>query len=115
MKYISLTKGLLSMIKGYKFTKKKNPKKGIMSTILGVISTVSIIVAIYLTYERGGEAVRQYADASILALIFSIVGITFSIQALMKKDIYKFFPVFGLILNVLVVLMAGFILYMGIF
>ena len=39
---------------GYIFTVRKHPEKGIMSTILGVLSILSVGAAIYLTYRNVG-------------------------------------------------------------
>ena len=40
--------------KGYIFTDKKNPRWGIMSSILGLIACSSVCIAVYLTFLNKG-------------------------------------------------------------
>lgn len=100
--------------KGYKFTKKKNPQQGIMASILGVISNVSIVLAVYLTYQNKGVAPMQYGTVILLSLIFALVGLGLGIRSNLEKDIYRLFPILGILLNSIAVLASGFILYLGV-
>lgn len=99
---------------GYKFTNKKNPQQGIMASILGTIAMVSVGLAIYLTYLNKGVAPMQYGTVILLSLLFAIVGFVLAIRACMEKDIYRLFPVLGIILNGITILAGGFILYLGV-
>lgn len=99
---------------GYKFTNKKNPQQGIMASILGTIAMVSVGLAIYLTYLNKGVAPMQYGTVILLSLLFAIVGLVLAIRACMEKDIYRLFPVLGIILNGITILAGGFILYLGV-
>lgn len=99
---------------GYKFTKKKNPNKGIMSTSLGLISTISVCLAIYFAYLNKGVALPQYGMVLFLSLLFSMAGLVLGIISCMEKDIYRFFPVLGIVLNAIALFMCGAILYSGI-
>lgn len=99
---------------GYKFTNKKNPQQGIMASILGVISLASVVLAVYLTYQNKGVAPMQYGTVILLSLIFAITGLVLGIRACMEKDIYRFFPVSGIVLNSITVFAGGFILYLGV-
>lgn len=101
--------------KGYIFTNKKNPERGIMSSILGIISMAAIYLSIYLTYLNKGSAPMQYGSVILLALIFAVTGLVLGILACMEKDIYKVFPVMGIVLNCLTVVAVGFILYIGVY
>lgn len=98
---------------GYKFTNKKNPEKGIMSSALGAISVVSTALALYFTYLAEGVAKAQYGSVVCLALLFSVVGLVLGIMSYLERDIYKFFPVLGIVLNIIGIIGAGFILYIG--
>ncbi len=100
--------------KGYKFTKKKNPIQGVMAFILGAIAIGSIVLAVYLTYRNKGVAPMQYGTVILLSLIFAVIGLVLGIRACLEKDIYRFFPVMGIIGNSLAVLAGGFILYLGV-
>ena len=88
---------------GYIFTDKKNPKWGIMASMLGLIATISLCLVIHLTYLNGGTAPMQYGLVVILA-----------IRSLTEKDIFRFFPICGIVLNALAILGGGVILYFGV-
>ena len=98
---------------GYIFTDKKNPHLGIMSTILGLIAVVSVVAAVYFTYLDKGVAPMQYGMVIFLSVLYAVIGIAIGIRALLKKDIFRFFPVLGIVLNVIAVCGSGFILYLG--
>lgn len=99
---------------GYIFTVRKHPEKGIMSTILGIISILSIGAAIYLTYRNGGNARPQYGAALFLVTLFSLGGLALGALSRAEKDNYYFFPHLGIGLNALSLAMISFILYAGI-
>lgn len=98
---------------GYKFTKKRNPNKGIMSTSLGVIATASICIAVYLAYLNQGNAIPQYGMVTCLSFVFSVLGFVLGIASIMEKDIYRFFPIMGIVFNSIALLMSTSILYLG--
>lgn len=98
----------------YKFTNKKHPIRGMISSILGMISVGSIVIAVYLTALNKGMALHQYGTVGLLTTIFSMVGLGFGIASIMEKDIYHFFPVMGLVLNILSICALGTILYAGV-
>lgn len=95
------------------FTTKSHPEKGIMSTILGVISIMSIACAIYLAYSNGGNAQPQYGAAVFLVTLFSLVGLVLGILSRMEKEKYYLFPYLGIGLNVVALAMISMILYAG--
>lgn len=99
---------------GYIFTDKKNPKWGVMSAILGLIATASVGLAVHLTYRNRGTALMQYGAVVILAIIYAAAGLALGIRSLMEKDIFRFFPVTGILLNLLTVIAGGIILYLGV-
>ena len=99
---------------GYIFTDKKNPERGIMSAILGVISAASVCLAIYLTYQNKGVAPAQYGSVILLSLVFAVTGLVLGILSNMQEDIFHIFPVIGIVLNSLTILAGGFILYLGV-
>ena len=99
---------------GYIFTDKKNPKWGIMASILGFIATVSIGLSVYFTYLNKGAATMQNGAAVLLAVLYAAAGLALGIRSLTEKDIFKFFPILGIILNALAVIAGGIVLYIGV-
>ncbi|MBQ7766695.1 MAG: hypothetical protein IJ397_07630 [Lachnospiraceae bacterium] len=92
----------------YKFTIKKISPWSVMSTILGVITLFSMVLAIIFTFRNQGEAKVGYGLTSILALLFSGTGLGLGIKTRLEKDMYYIFANIGIILNVL---MLGFMIY----
>lgn len=98
---------------GYIFTAKKHPERGIMSLILGIISIVSVVIAVYLAYKNNGNALPQYGAAVFLVTIYSIVGMILGVLSRMEKDVYYLCPYLGMGLNVVALSMISMILYAG--
>lgn len=99
---------------GYIFTDKKNPRQGIMSTILGLIAGVSIGLAVHRTYLNKGDALMQYGAVVLLATVYAVAGLVLGIRSLNEKDIFRIFPVIGIFLNILTMIASGIILYLGV-
>jgi formate-dependent nitrite reductase membrane component NrfD len=99
--------------RGYIFTDKTNPRNGIMSSILGVIAVASICIAVELTYKNNGEALMQYGAAVLLAFVYSIVGLILGIRSLKEPDIFRLFPILGIVFNAVAIIATGAILYFG--
>ncbi len=99
--------------RNYIFTNKKHSQRAIMSTILGIISLVSLGIVIYLTYLRKGEALVGYGVTGLFATFFSLVGLGLGIATLREKTYFRLFPVLGVILNLAVLGIIGFLLYFG--
>ena len=111
-KFIDILK-LTPIREKYMFTDNRHPEKGIMSTILGLLSDVSLATAVILSYKNGGQALMQYAAAAFVAAIFSCLGLVLGIMSRFEKDIFKLFPNLGIILNLIAVLFITFILILG--
>ena len=99
--------------KGYKFTNKKHPEKGIMSAILGMISLVSVGAAVYRTYLAKGNAGSNMGLVGLMITIFSVAGLVLGFLAKNEPDKFKFFPYLGMILNVASLACISVILYAG--
>ena len=82
---------------------------------LGFISLITVILLLYLTFIRGGEATISYGFAGILASIFSVTGMILSILCI--NDHYQPHQIgwVGLVTNGIAALAMAGILYMGMF
>lgn len=99
--------------RSYIFTGKKNPPRAIMATILGVISLLSMGIVIYLSYRREGDVPAGYGVTGLLAVFFSVTGLILGILTARVKENFRLFPWLGIALNLLALLLIGFIVYMG--
>ena len=105
----------MSRRNNYIFTNRKHSQKAIMSTVLGVISLVSLIAVIYLTYIRKGDAPLNYGLTGLFIMIFSIIGLLLGIMTAREKDRFKLFPAMGLLLNAVALIGIGLIVYAGMY
>lgn len=103
----------MNLKKGYIFTNKDHPKRGIMSSILGILSIVTFITAVYLSYRGGGTSSARYGAAGLLAVVFMVIGLGLGIRSFMEKDRFKLFPCLGIVLNIIAFLILSLILYAG--
>lgn len=97
----------------YMFTNKQHTQKGIMSTILGVISLATLAYAVVMSYLRAGDIPRQYGAAAMLVMIFAFVGIMLGVVSKTERDKFYLFSYLGIVLNVLVLAVISVILYAG--
>lgn len=84
-----------------------------MSVILGVISIVALVTVIALAYRSGGEAAVKFGFTGVLAMIFSLTGMVLGVLTVCDKGYYRFFPVLGILLNLLALGGVSLILYAG--
>ena len=96
------------------FTDNRHPEKGIMSTVLGVLSVTALALSVYFSYVNGGQAIMRYAAAAFVAAIFSVVGLVIGIMSRFEKDIFKLFPNIGIILNAIAVAFVVFLVVLGV-
>lgn len=99
--------------KSYMFTNKSHPLKGIMAVILGILSIVTLVVAVFLSYKQGGVSSARYGTAALLTVLFELTGIGLGAYCLTEKDNFKLFPVLGIVLNVAGLMILSLILYAG--
>lgn len=99
--------------RGYKFTNKRHPEKGIMSVALGIVALVYLILAVYGTYQAGGEAGSNVGLVGLLVTLFSIGGMILGVLARSEQDKYPLFPYLGIGVNLVVLGLVSFILYAG--
>ena len=101
------------MSRKYIYTNKDHPPKAIMSTILGFISMISLIYAVYFTFAHGGTALPRYGATGLLITILSFVGLILGILSKSEPDRFYLFSYIGIIVNILVLTGVSFILFAG--
>lgn len=99
--------------KNYKFTNRKHPARAIMSFILGLISLISLILAVFETYLAAGEAGMNMGMVGFFAACFAAVGLVLGYLAKAEPDCFHFFIYAGMALNLLALIMVSMILYAG--
>ena len=89
----------MSQKKNYMFTNRRNSEKAIMSTVFGVLCTVSLVIVVVLSYSRGGDVPAGYGFTGLFAAILSLVGMLLGVLALREADRFKLFGWLGILLN----------------
>lgn len=97
----------------YIFTNKSHTAKGIMATILGVISLITLAYTLIMSYRNSGDVPREYGTAALLVTIFAFAGVTLGVISKTEKDKYYFFSYLGIVLNVAALAVISLILYAG--
>ena len=100
--------------RGYKFTNKTHPVKGICSTILGTISLLGICAVIYQSFRAGGATKPGYGLTGLLAVIFTLTGMILGILSFRERDSFVLLSWVGTILNLVVLICIGFLFSLGV-
>lgn len=103
----------MSRRNSYIFTNKSHTQRGIMATILGIISLVTLGYAVFMSYRRAGDIPIQYGAAALLATIFALTGTVLGVISKTEKDKFYLFSYLGIVLNVLALAVVSAILYAG--
>lgn len=101
------------MKKSFMFTNKEHTLKGIMATILGMISIASLGYIIVNSYRNDGQVPLQYGAVAFLTMLFAFAGIVLGVLSKSERDKSYFFSYLGIVLNVLVLAALSVILYAG--
>ncbi len=98
------------------FTTNKQSDRGIMSLVLGIISLLSLLYCLIFSYVREGEVIRERFGAGlILTLIFCIAGELLGVYSRSEADRYKLVPTLGILINGIVLVSLGMILWVGLY
>lgn len=103
----------MTRTRGYIFTNKVHSQKGIMSTILGLLSLITLGTAVYLSYLHQGEPSERYGTAAFLAAVFMIAGLILGAVSMTEKEKFMLFRFLGIVLNVLAFAVLSLILFAG--
>jgi hypothetical protein len=99
--------------KNYKFTNKKHSERGIMSVILGLISLISVFIALYQSYRLDGQVGFNYGIVGFIITCFALIGLVLGFLAKSEADRYLLFAYLGIGVNIAALLCVSMILYAG--
>lgn len=103
----------MSQKRSYMFTNRKHSQKAVMSTVFGVLCTVSLVVVIVLSYRRDGDIPAGYGFTGVFATLLSLIGLVLGALAVREKDRFKLFGWLGILLNGISLAMVSGILYVA--
>lgn len=97
------------------FSDRSHSKKGIISTILGVLSIGALIILAISSSLSGGNGSLLVGGLGIIALIVSFIGFTLGISSCKEDEVYYSYPVVGTSLNGIIFVIYIIIYLMGTF
>lgn len=83
----------------YKFTGKKQSKKGILSLCMTAASIAAGIAMIVISVNHKGEASVYIGSAGLLSMILALAAFVIGIGSLKEENSYKIVPVTGTVLS----------------
>lgn len=98
----------------YKFTNRNFSFISIMSAVWGIMSLVALVLAVVLSFLRGGIASMSYGLTCILVLLFSAAGLWLGIKARREPEKFYLYADLGIVTNALALLVLIAIVVLGI-
>lgn len=92
------------------FTSKRHTRQGVFSTIIGIIVLISFITISIISSASHGKGGEMLGLGGLILLAMSIYGTIIAYKAFQYKDIFYRFPIIGMALNSIMVIIL-FILY----
>ena len=95
----------------YTFSDKTHPKEGIISVITGTVLLISFLVLFLITSKKQGGLLIGVLG---LCIFFgSVAGIWLSVKAMKKEDVLYRFPIIGIVVNGIVLLISVSLYFIG--
>ena len=77
--------------RGYKFTDKKQSKRGIAAWILSVISLGGLIAVIACSFQAGGNGSMYLGSAGVSSMLVGVAALFNAVLSLREENSYRFF------------------------
>ena len=82
--------------RSYKFTEKKQSKRGIFALILAIISIVCLCVVVVESSSAGGNGTMYLGSIGVASMLLALVALVFAIKSMFEEESFKLFPYLGL-------------------
>lgn len=91
----------------------KENENGIVAFACGIISTISFIVLIFISYLHAGQANMGLGLVGFFSMVFSLVGLFLGIKNIRYGDRSFFFTKAGFFVNVVIVIVWALVFIFG--
>lgn len=95
----------------YTFSDKVHPKEGILSVVLAIILLISYVSLFFITSKKQGGLLIGVLGLLLFAL--ALVGFIVAVKAMKKEDIKYRFPIIGMVLNGIIVIISVSLYFIG--
>ena len=79
----------------YKFTEKKQSKRGIAGFLIAAVSIGIFAYVIWNSYSHEGAGSMYLGSAGVSSMILAIVAVALSVMSLKEENSFKLFPYLG--------------------
>ena len=86
---------------GYKFTEKKQSKRGIFSFFLSAVSIGIFIYVIMNSFWHHGNGSMYLGSAGVCSMLISLTAVVFAVKSLREEGSFKLFPYLSTVLSFL--------------
>jgi len=83
----------------FKFSGRKHSVKGMISSILGIITCISLLILSYISSLTAGKGSLLLGVIGMALFGISILGLVLGVKGCKEKEIYFTAPIIGLALN----------------
>ena len=89
--------------RGYKFTDKKQSKRGVIAWMLSVISLAVLVAVIVCSFQNRGNGGMYLGSAGVSSMLVGVVALFNAVLSLREENSYRFFPYLATICSFLAV------------
>lgn len=98
----------------YSFAEEKHSRKGIASTVLGILSLIIFGVLAWLAYYLDGQGGIYLGSIGFTGIIITLCGVVFGLMSFGEDNVRYLFSKIGSILNGIMVALWVFVILLGI-
>lgn len=95
----------------YTFSDKVHPKEGIASVVIGTVLFISYLILFLITSKKQGGLLVGLLGLVLFAL--ACTGFSIAVKAMKKEDIRYQFPIIGMFLNGIIVIISVSLYFIG--
>ena len=76
----------------YKFTEKKQSKRGIVASCIALVSIGIFAYVVWNSYTHEGAGSMYLGSAGVASMILSVVAFVVAVSSMREEDSFKLFP-----------------------
>ena len=98
----------------FQFSGRRHTHLGIWSAVIGILVVIGFVSISLVSSSYGGKGDIIIGVVGLLLFVVAIIGFVLSIKALRQRDIYYRFPLIGISLNSIMMIVLTIIYILGI-
>lgn len=98
----------------YSFAEEKHSGKGILSSVLGMLSLIIFGTLAWLAWYLDGQGGAYLGSIGFTGMVFAVCGVVFGLMGFNENNVRYFFPKLGSVLNGIMLALWVFVVLLGI-